>query len=596
MADGSGLPTRRFSAFISYSSDDAAFARRLHRRLESYRLPRRLTSTVAGAEQPTRLKPLFRDVDELTASHDLSESVRAALAQSDHLIVVCSPRSARSDWVGREIEYFRSLHGDSGVLAALIDGEPADAFPPALLRSARGGEIEPLAADFRKDSGFRRLAMLKLVAALAGVPLDQLVQRDGRRQIRRLAVLAGVALAGLAAMAFLALSAVAAQQATAAERNRAEALIGYMLTDLRPRLKQVGRLDLLASTNGAVLDYFSEQDLSRLDSDALRQRAQLLQAMGEDAEVRGDIPGARVQFREARRSTAALLADQPEDPERIFAHAQSEYWVGFIAWRAGQPAEARRAFEAYAALARRLVAKNPGKPEWRQEVGYAENNLGMLAMRQRGDMAAARDHFAASLRIKHDLARGEPDDVELQRDIANGYAWLADAERLLSDFSSAEASRRRQRQVLQALADRDPANFTVQADLLGADLAFARIDAARRRYGDAIRRLDVASRRADRLVRQAPDNRSIRRQARAIELFRARYQLDLEQPGPALADIRGCDETHNAGDRELTVWCEILLDRATGARRPLASLLPADFPRDLYTARWGLNLAEEFGR
>ena len=93
MADGGRPKPRRFSAFVSYSSEDAAFTRRLHRLLETYRLPRKLRKLKSDDPPPERLKPLFRDVDELTAFYDLTAAVRDALAQSDFLIVVCSPNA-----------------------------------------------------------------------------------------------------------------------------------------------------------------------------------------------------------------------------------------------------------------------------------------------------------------------------------------------------------------------------------------------------------------------------------------------------------------------------------------------------------------------
>src|SRR5581483_12105006 len=100
-----------------------------------YRLPGHLVR--AGAA-PRRLKPLFRDQDELSASADLSAAVQAALADSDFLIVACSPHAAASAWVGREIEAFRRLHGDGSILTGLIDGDPQDAFHPALLKGRKG--------------------------------------------------------------------------------------------------------------------------------------------------------------------------------------------------------------------------------------------------------------------------------------------------------------------------------------------------------------------------------------------------------------------------------------------------------------------------
>jgi len=68
------------------------------------------------------------------------------------------------------------------VKAALAAGEPSEAFPLAL-QKAGGAVIEPLAADFRPD-GDGRSALLKLVAGVAGIGLDELIQRDAQKRIR----------------------------------------------------------------------------------------------------------------------------------------------------------------------------------------------------------------------------------------------------------------------------------------------------------------------------------------------------------------------------------------------------------------------------
>ena len=128
----------RYSAFLSYSHKDSAAAGRLHRRLESYRLPRRLVGTAGSAGPvPARLWPIFRDREELPAATDLSQTVREALAQSGALIVLCSAHAAASLWVAEEIETFRRLHPDRPILAAILDGDPADCFPGALRAPAR---------------------------------------------------------------------------------------------------------------------------------------------------------------------------------------------------------------------------------------------------------------------------------------------------------------------------------------------------------------------------------------------------------------------------------------------------------------------------
>lgn len=73
-------------AFISYSHRDARIASKLLRSLEAYPLPKQLvgTSTRMGPVPP-RLKPIFRDRDELEAgARQPTGSVRSTLATSRH--------------------------------------------------------------------------------------------------------------------------------------------------------------------------------------------------------------------------------------------------------------------------------------------------------------------------------------------------------------------------------------------------------------------------------------------------------------------------------------------------------------------------------
>ncbi|WP_052816657.1 toll/interleukin-1 receptor domain-containing protein [Sphingobium fuliginis] len=165
-----------YTAFLSYNHRDVRAARGLQRRLESYRLPK----GAMRSDGERRLGPIFRDRDELPAAADLSEAVKQALSRSAALVVLCSPHAAASPWVDKEIRLFRFLHPDRPILAAIIEGEPEEAFPPAL---QDGGE--PLAADLRREGDGVRLGTLKIIAGLAGIGLDRLVQRDAQRRVRR---------------------------------------------------------------------------------------------------------------------------------------------------------------------------------------------------------------------------------------------------------------------------------------------------------------------------------------------------------------------------------------------------------------------------
>jgi hypothetical protein len=193
----------------------------------------------------------------------------------------------------------------------------------------------------------------------------------------------------------LSIAALNARADAEAQRTRASGLGAFMATDLRKGLRSAGRLDLQLAADKAALDYYRGQDLARLPPAALSQRAKLLHAAGEDNEKQGDLKTAQAQFEEARRTTAALLAASPNDPQRLFDHAQSEYWVGWINWRNGDGAAAQAGFEAYARLADELVAIDPKNDDWQMETALRGNNWACWPLRQAGDPAEAHNNSSA---------------------------------------------------------------------------------------------------------------------------------------------------------------------------------------------------------
>lgn len=459
-------PIVRYRAFLSYSHADEREARRLHRWLETYRLPARVVGReTSRGPVPRRLTPIFRDRNELPASVDLDEEVRTALAESASLIVLCSPSARKSRWVEQEIAYFRAIHPDRIVLAALFAGEPGQAFPDALTddgpsRPAR----EPIAADFRKG-GDGKLARLKLVAGLTGVGLDELVQREAQRQLARVTAITTLAVVSTLVLAALLIVAISARNEAERQRQHAEGLIEFMLTDLRSRLEGVGRLDILGSVNERAITYYGSQgDLRRLPKASLERRARVLQAMGEDDQKRGRFDLALAEYQEAHRVTAALLAEEPGDPERIYAHAQSEFWVGYIDFQRNRFAAARPHFRAYLDLAMRFGELRPNDPRTLRELGYAHGNICSLELTSKADPRAALDACRRALEAMKRVARRLPGDPGVRSDLANRHAWLGDALTQLGRRSEALAERRRQAAIVDGLLRSDPLNANYRQD------------------------------------------------------------------------------------------------------------------------------------
>ena len=507
-----GTDAGGYRAFISYAHKDEASARRLHRWLESYRMPRRLVGkTTLRGTVARRLTPIFRDRLELPASSSLDAAVTNALAASDALLVLCSPAAKASMWVNAEIRLFRSLHPDRPIIAALLAGEPRESFPEALVEpDALGVAREPVAADFRKNHDGPRLARLKIVAGLTGLALDELIQREAQRQLRRVIAVTLAAMIFALMMSLLLVLAVMARREAEQQRRQAEGLIEFMLTDLRTRLQGVGRLDVLGSVNDRALAYYGEQsDLSRLPAESLERRARVLHAMGEDDQKRGKDAAALAKFGEAHRTTAALLAAKPDDPLRIFAHAQSEFWLGYVDFSRNHLDKALPRFVAYRQLAQRLTAIEPANLKYWRELGYAEGNICTIAITGKGpagDLDACRSALATMERI----ARSQPGDSGVQSDLANRHAWMADALRLGGRDRDALAEREKQAAIIDALLARDPKNASYRQDWMLARFSTAALLRDLGQDARANAMIAKSRRVVDDLIASDPENRDWR--------------------------------------------------------------------------------------
>lgn len=205
--------TFKYPAFISYSRNDFVLASQLQRKLESYRLPGKVHCRWPPPGQ--RLYPVFRDSNELAASSDLGATLKAELARSAAMVVICSPSSAGSQWVDQEIREFRSLGREDRIYTVLAEGEPPACFPPVLMELRGDADTttstvsQPLAADMRPRN-LRGRALrsrlhqerLRLIAGLVGATYEDLAQRDRKRTRLRRAVATVAAVAVLAASAF----------------------------------------------------------------------------------------------------------------------------------------------------------------------------------------------------------------------------------------------------------------------------------------------------------------------------------------------------------------------------------------------------------
>ena len=197
------MESKKYAAFISYNSRDDRWARWLQKKLEDYRLPTVIENErreVVFRRDAKKLK-VFRYVSDLVTT-SLANGLRKELDDSAHLIVICSPNSARSEWVGREIQYFSETYGKDKIIPFIVSGTSYsegddECLNPVLKtlfpgKDLLGVELNNPGDDSRLFS--HRKAVAKVVSLLIDVPgaYGFIWNRYRRQAIRRilLAVLA----------------------------------------------------------------------------------------------------------------------------------------------------------------------------------------------------------------------------------------------------------------------------------------------------------------------------------------------------------------------------------------------------------------------
>ena len=602
---------QHYWAFLSYSHKDADTADWLHEAIEEYRVPPGLVGRLTGmGPVPKRLTPIFRDRRELAAAGDLGSEIEEALAGSRFLMVLCSPAAAQSSWTNQEIIDFKRRHGDACVLAAIVDGEPFDSdipgreaeecFPEALRtrfdRQGRptGHRAEPIAADLRDSGDGRHSGLLKIVAGMLGLGLDDLIQRDSHRRQRRLALLSAGSVLGMLLSVGLAVTAIQARDSARDQRREAEGLVGFMLGDLREKLEPLGRLDVLDAVGARALDYYAKQDKEDLSDQALAQRSKALTLMGEMALARGDLEGAMARYREAMATTGEAVRRTPDKAQALFDHAQNVFWVSYVDWQRGKTNEAASGFREYRRLADRMLAVAPGKPEYQLERIYADTNLGavLLGTHRYREAAIA---YQASLEATEALLATAPSNLVYQKQLSDTLAYLADAREASGELDDATALRRRQLDLLARFWPASKGDILFKHQELAARRALSRLLASRGNVDEALAEARRGGLVLAYLTRTEPDNAEWRGIGVGAGFERGELELSSGRASEAAETVRlACDTTDSLirRDRSVARWRttyrnECLILRARLALRGAA---PADA---LPFAQQALTVARE---
>ena len=176
-----------YKAFISHTECDSEWAKYLHTKLSHYSIPTKVKKV--HPELPINLRPVFwykRDISEL----HLKKVIRKELYNSEYLIVICSPQSAKSEWVNEEVRIFKEEFGRGDkIIPFIVDGKANsnnnlnECFPELLRNLPIDEQIRGI--DVRGEDG-KEGAYINVIATILRVRYDELYQRYIREKKRKI--------------------------------------------------------------------------------------------------------------------------------------------------------------------------------------------------------------------------------------------------------------------------------------------------------------------------------------------------------------------------------------------------------------------------
>lgn len=295
------------------------------------------------------------------------------------------------------------------------------------------------------------------------------------------------------------------RRATAeAHRADAEELLGSTLADMRGKLEPLGRAELLADAAKRTRDYLDKHPPGDLPAEQ-HQRAILLCGLASAQHAAGDGPGAVLTYRAGHAMLEPIVALPTVRAEWRDALATCRADLAGALADQNDVAAARQNLDAALAIWTELAAAEPAADAWQVSLARVRDQLGSLSRRQ-GEVDAAFEHytvafghaekakaaprltagirgnigkillarkdykgalaqFGASLGLFEELAKADPRDLGLQRELASIHDMLATTRQSSGDNKSALKEARAELAILERLAAMDPNDTALQYEV-----------------------------------------------------------------------------------------------------------------------------------
>jgi tetratricopeptide (TPR) repeat protein len=392
-----------------------------------------------------------------------------------------------------------------------------------LMLRAAAGTTEPMVGQPRDITSLverlKRFAPADRPTAIETLGVLQRIVAAPRRRVRIATLfVALILLAGFATKYIF--DVTTARHEAEEKRQQAEALVSFIVGDLRTKLESVGRLDVLDDAASRVLAYFASLDPDELSDDYLHKNSIALAQLGEVRVNQGQLDEAVKLFQESVRFARAAVSRDPKRDEWQLALSNAHFYLGDALRKKGDHAGTLKHFRSYLDISSHLAAAHPGDPKYEAEVSYGHGNVGAaheaagnldgalseyrtavdldrarlqrsprnekwqkdlavslnrlgVILQTRGDLTGARQAFGEELALHRQLVAAAPDDARRRGRLAVSLAYTGGLQQMMGDSDEAVASYTEELALTKQLAERDPANVAALRNRAAAQTRLA---------------------------------------------------------------------------------------------------------------------------
>lgn len=142
----------------------------------------------------------------------------------------------------------------------------------------------------------------------------------------------------------------------------------------------------------------------------------------------------------------------------------SYFRLGDVELALGNTQAASKEYRLGHAIVEQLAKGEPDNPQFQRDLGTSFSNLGEVAQRL-GQTQDSLSHYQKALSLRQDIANLNPKDLEAQRLLALSLKWMGDTSLKLNRAEEGLNFYEKSGLIIRSLATADPNNVLIQADL-----------------------------------------------------------------------------------------------------------------------------------